>query len=351
MRSSRRELGRGFARRIYGPRALGCALSLVFVSTVAATRGGAHPLIWALMLFNGVVWPTLAYRISRRSADSFISERRNLLIDALFAGLWVGQMALNLLPSVLLLAMVAMNAIAAGGWALLRRTLALQAAGAIGALTLTRFEIVPDTTRVQMLACLPMLLVYPLAVGGASYRLAVQLAVHKKAFKIISTLDGMTSLLNHTAWMEHLRKTFQECRTHQRMAILALLDIDDFKSINDTHGHLVGDAIIARLACLLREGFGPGALPGRYGGDEFCVLLFDVTVSQAYDQLNEIRVRFNEWTDGAPPGAQATLSIGLVPYSPKYASAQDWIRASDQALYKAKHSGKNQLWLQELPIA
>ena len=350
MPSSRRELGRDFARRIYGPRSLGCVLSALFIGTVALSTGHTSGWVWALMGLNALIWPTLAYWVNRASADPYAAERRSLLLDGLFAGLWVGQMGLNLLPSVLLLAMVAMNAVAAGGWALLRWTALLQAIGAGAVLAFTGLELAAHTTELQLLSCLPMLVLYPLSVGSASYRLAVQLAVHKRAFKLISTLDGMTNLLHQAAWLERLRVTWRECRSGQRVAILALLDIDDFKTINDSHGHLVGDAIIARLANLLRAGLGPEAVPGRYGGDEFCVILYDVSVSQAFDQLNDIRKRFGDWTDGAPPVAQASLSIGLVPYSRKYASERDWLQAAYEALYRAKHSGKNRLWLQELPV-
>jgi diguanylate cyclase len=350
MHTSRRELGREFARRIYGPRSLGCACSFVFIATVAYTGTGTSPWVWALMLFNGFVWPTLAYRLACASAAPYAAERRSLLLDALFAGLWVGQMALNLLPSALLLAMVSMNAVAAGGWRLLRVGSALQALGVLAALSITGFKTALTTSYMQSIACLPMLMTYPLAVGGASYQLAVQLAVHKKAFKLISTLDGMTSLLHHAAWMQQLRDTFVQCREGHQVAILALLDIDDFKTVNDSHGHLVGDAIIARLANLLRAGLGSQAVPGRYGGDEFCVLLFDMTVSQAFDQLNDIRKRFGEWAEGTSPLAEVSLSVGLVPYSRKYATERDWLQAADEALYRAKHNGKNRLWLQELPI-
>lgn len=351
MHTSRRGLGRDFARRIYGPRSLGCACSFVFIATVAYTGPGTSPWVCALMLLNGFVWPTMAYRLARASDDPYAVERRSLLLDGLFAGLWVGQMALNLLPSALLLAMVSMNAVAAGGWKLLRVSVALQASGVAASLCFTGWKLAPTTSYVQSLACLPMLLTYPLAVGGASYQLAVQLALHKKAFKLISTLDGMTSLLHHAAWMQRLRETFGQCREGHQVAILALLDIDDFKTVNDSHGHLVGDAIIARLANLLRAGLGSQAVPGRYGGDEFCVLLFDMTVSQAFDQLNDIRKRFAEWTEGTLPVADVSLSVGLVPYSRKYASERDWLQAADEALYRAKHNGKNRLWLQELPIS
>ncbi|WP_040262429.1 diguanylate cyclase [Pseudomonas massiliensis] len=350
MPRSRRELGRDFTRRIYGPRALGCALSALFIGTVAYQGGHTPVWVWALMALNAFCWPTLAYRLGRASADPYAAEKRNLLLDGLFAGFWVGQMALNLLPSALLLAMVAMNGVAAGGASMLRATLGLQAVGVMLGLAAAGLRIAPETTQLQMISCVPMLGVYPVTVGSASYRLAVQLAEHKKAFKLISTLDGMTHLPHQAAWMTRLGETFEQCRAGEQGAILALLDIDDFKSVNDSHGHLVGDAMIGRLANLLRAGLGPKAVPGRYGGDEFCVILLGVTVSQACEQLNDIRKRFAEWTDGVSP-AQASLSIGLVPYSRRYASERDWLHAADQALYRAKHSGKNRVWLQELPLA
>ena len=68
------------------------------------------------------------------------------------------------------------------------------------------------------------LIIYPLVVSSASYRLAVQLAVHKKAFKLISTQDGMTGLLHHAAWMERLNEIFLRCRTDEVVAVLALID-------------------------------------------------------------------------------------------------------------------------------
>ncbi|WP_277322750.1 GGDEF domain-containing protein, partial [Pseudomonas viridiflava] len=107
---------------------------------------------------------------------------------------------------------------------------------------------------------------------------------------------------------------FPRCRRGEVMAMLALIDIDNFKRINDEHGHLVGDAIIGRLANLLRSGLGTSAVPGRYGGDEFCLLLFDVSVQEAARQLDDIRQRFADWADLTVP-VEVTLSIGLVPYS------------------------------------
>jgi diguanylate cyclase len=350
MPRSRRELGQSFARRIYGPRSLGCALSTLFVGAVQFADPVAPGWIWMLMVLNAFVWPTVAYLVARAAPDPFVVEQRNLALDGLFAGLWVGQMSLNLLPSALLLSMVSMNAVAAGGWRRLRISLVLQAAGLLAVLALRDFDIMLQTSYLQMVACIPMLIIYPLIVGRASHGLAVQLAEHKKAFKLISSLDGMTRLLHHAAWMQRLSEIYLRCRKGEVVAILALLDIDDFKRINDTHGHLVGDAFIARLASLLRGGLGAQAIPGRYGGDEFCVLLFDVSVSQAYAQLNDIRKRFAEWADGTAP-AQASLSIGMVPYSRKYASERDWLQATDEALYRAKQNGKNRLWLQELPTS
>lgn len=347
---SRQELGRSFARRIYGPRSIGCLLSALFIGAVLLDQPGTPTWVWAAMLANLVAWPTGAYLLARNASDPFAAEQRNLMLDALFAGGWAGLMAFNLLPSVLLLAMVAMNAMAAGGWRLLRASVALQVVGVLMALSLNRFELSMATTALQQLACLPMLIIYPLIVARASYGVSVQLAVHKKAFKLISKLDGMTRLLHHASWREKLDEIFPRCRRGEVTAMLALIDIDNFKRINDEHGHLVGDAIIGRLANLLRSGLGTSAVPGRYGGDEFCLLLFDVSVAEATRQLDDIRQRFADWADLTVP-VKVTLSIGLVPYSHEYASERDWIKATDEALYRAKRSGKNRLCVQPWPAS
>lgn len=347
MPKNRRDLGRSFARRIYGPRALGCLLSALFVGTVQYADPATSLWVWIFIGLNAFVWPTAAYVLAHNAADSYAVERRNFALDSLFAGLWAGQMAFNLLPSVLLLSMVSMNAMAAGGWRLLRTNIVLQAIGLLTMLGARGFDIRLDTSYPQVLACLPMLIIYPPVVSSASYRLAVQLAVHKKAFKLISTQDGMTRLLHHAAWMERLNETFPRCRTGEVVAVLALIDIDNFKSINDNHGHLVGDAVITRLANLLRAELGERAIPGRYGGDEFCVLLLDIDVNQAYERLDNIRKRFGDWTDGTSP-VRASLSVGMVPYSSKFTNAHDWLHATDAALYRAKRNGKNHLWSQAL---
>jgi diguanylate cyclase len=347
---SRRELGQTFARRIYGPRAVGCLLSAAFIAAVLWVDPGTPTWVWAAMLANLMVWPTFAYLLARHALNPFAVELRSLALDGLFAGCWAGLMAMNLLPSVLLLSLVAMNAMAAGGWRLLRLTLLLQSVGLLLMLALKGFEVSWATSTLQQLACLPMLIIYPLIVARASYGVSVQLAVHKKAFKRISKLDGMTRLLHHAAWMEKLDDIFPQCRRGEVMAMLALIDIDDFKRINDDHGHLVGDAIIGRLADLLRSGLGAAAAPGRYGGDEFCLLLFDVSLDEATQQLNDIRQRFADWADLSVP-IQVTLSIGLVPYSHEYASERDWIKAADEALYRAKRGGKNRLCRQERPVS
>ena len=347
MPKSRQELGRSFARRIYGPRSLGCLLSAVFIGAVQFADPATSVWVWAFIGLNAFVWPTAAYVQAHNAADSFAAERRNLALDSLFAGLWAGQMAFNLLPSVLLLSMVTMNAMAAGGWRLLRTNIVLQAIGLLTMLGVRDFHIQIDTRYPEILACLPMLIIYPLVVSSASYRLAVQLAVYKKAFKLISTQDGMTRLLHHAAWMERLNEIFLRCRTDEVVAVLALIDIDNFKSINDNHGHQVGDAVITRLANLLRAELGERFVPGRYGGDEFCVLLLDIGVDQAYERLDNIRKRFGDWADGTS-SVQASLSVGMVPYSSTFTSARDWLHATDAALYRAKRHGKNHLWSQAL---
>lgn len=76
------------------------------------------------------------------------------------------------------------------------------------------------------------------------YRLAINRPKHKRALSALSRTDSLTGLLNHGAWKDLLQLQFQRCRAHQQPAAIALIDIDHFKSINDTYGHIVGDSVL-----------------------------------------------------------------------------------------------------------
>jgi len=334
--------GLSFAKRIYLPRCIGLGIGF-FCVAAALWDMGLSPWVWALLLFNGYLWPHLAYQWARRSAQPYRTEWRNLLIDSLFGGFWAGAMQFNALPSVTILAMMAMNNIAAGGGRLFLAGCLAQLAGALLALLTFGAAFAPDTEMRELYACLPMLVLYPLALGQACYSLTVRLAEHRQALRAVSRTDSLTRLFNHGHWKDLLQIEFDKCRQGQQRATLALIDVDHFKAINDSHGHLVGDSVLRLLSEKLVQSLRAEDLAGRYGGDEFCVILPHTPPVLASEVMERLRRNLGEVRSQLAPGLHISLSIGLASYSPFQLNATEWLADADQALYQAKSAGRNRI--------
>lgn len=336
--------GLSFAKRMYVPRAVGTGLGFFCVVV------GLWPLnppgwTWALLLTHGFVWPHLAFFLARRAADPLRTEQRNLLFDGFAGGGWAGVMGLNPLPSVIILSMIAMDKIAAGGPHMLVKTLIGQALGIALGLLLFAPPLFPPTTPTQMLACLPILLIYPMFIGLTCYRVTLQLTQHKRALAQLSKTDSLTGLINHGAWNDLLLREFARCQLSRQAHSLALIDIDYFKRINDSHGHLVGDSILRSLSGLLASHLRPTDKLARYGGDEFCVMLPDTSAAQAQALLERLRQAVEGFQQPGLPGLSLSLSIGIAPYGAHLGNAEQWLNAADVALYDAKSAGRNRIRL------
>ncbi len=336
--------GLSFAKRLYLPRAIG--LGLGFFCVAAALWPLATPSwVWALLVFNGFLWPHVAFQVSRLSPQPYQSERRNLMLDSLLGGFWAATMQFNVLPTVTILAMMAMNNIAAGGARLFLAGLLAQVAGAVLALLLFGFYFSPNTSMPQLYACLPMLLLYPLALGLVCYQLSIRLAEHKQALRAVSRTDSLTRLFNHGHWKELLQREFGKCRQGEQRSTVALINVDHFKDINDNHGHLVGDSVLRLLSERLVQSLREEDLAGRYGGDEFCVILPHTPAVLAHEVMERLRVRLADIRTELVPNLRVSLSIGLAGYSPFQLDASHWLKDADQALYLAKSGGRNRVVL------
>lgn len=159
----------------------------------------------------------------------------------------------------------------------------------------------------------------------------------------LSRTDSLSGLLNHGAWKDHLEIEFQRCRRGLAGAAIALIDIDHFKIINDTYGHVTGDIVLRQLSKVLRQNLRATDLAGRYGGDEFCVILPDMDLNRATEVMDVLRDRFNALAYAQDPTLRVSLSIGLAPYQPSHADSTGWLNDADQALYEAKSSGRNRV--------
>jgi diguanylate cyclase len=252
-------------------------------------------------------------------------------------------MHFNPLPSVTVLSMMTMNNVSAGGKRLVVRGALAQLAGMLVAVLVLGPGLQLNATALQVYACLPMLTLYPLALGWVCYQLAIKLADHKRRLSALSLTDSLTGLLNHGAWKDLLLLKFQTCRLQQGDAVIALIDIDHFKTINDTFGHVVGDCVLRQLSAELRRNLRDGDQAGRYGGDEFCVILPNTSEAQACLAMERLRERVANYRNPQLPHLRISLSIGLSAFEAGLESPEHWLEQADKALYTAKHAGRDQV--------
>lgn len=166
-------------------------------------------------------------------------------------------------------------------------------------------------------------------------------AERSRTLNMLIAQDSLTGLLEHTKIKEQLAIEVSRANRANTPLSFAMIDIDYFKKVNDNHGHLTGDRIIKSLARLLQQRLRHGDSIGRYGGDEFAVVLPGCTKEQAESILDEIRVAFsNLHYLYKGEEVKATISIGIADIS-QYKKAEELNQAADVALYTAKEGGRN----------
>jgi len=156
-------------------------------------------------------------------------------------------------------------------------------------------------------------------------------------------LDGLTGLFNHTAAKSRLQAIVEETAAQDALTV-AMIDIDHFKSINDTYGHPVGDQVIRGLAWLLKGRLRSIDLIGRYGGEEFVIALPGVEHARAVPVIDRIRRDFSALPHAHPEGAlYASFSAGVASYPLNHHTAAGLTEAADRALLQAKRLGRNRV--------
>ncbi len=160
--------------------------------------------------------------------------------------------------------------------------------------------------------------------------------------ELLGRTDGLTGLYNRRAWEEMLRSEFKRSARTKQPCTLVMFDIDHFKKVNDTYGHQAGDEVIRMVADTLRATKRGTDLAGRYGGEEFGVILVDTDI--AGGQYFAERMRKAVEKSGVTYGAQAihfTISLGVAEVSAGVANHKAWIELADLALYQSKQGGRN----------
>lgn len=158
----------------------------------------------------------------------------------------------------------------------------------------------------------------------------------------LSRTDKLTELYNRGYWEECLEQEFKRCKRSKRPASLILFDIDHFKTFNDKHGHAAGDEVLRAVARAIRQAQRATDISGRYGGEEFGIVLPETNKAQALLVAERLRERIAgtivDW-EGTP--LQVTVSLGIAEYADTLEEHQSWLELSDRALYQAKAGGRN----------
>ncbi|WP_199608935.1 sensor domain-containing diguanylate cyclase [Flocculibacter collagenilyticus] len=160
-----------------------------------------------------------------------------------------------------------------------------------------------------------------------------------------SRTDRLTNLNNRGHWEECLKREFKRLRRRgSKGSSLLMFDIDHFKKVNDGYGHSAGDAAIIHCANVLRANLRETDVAGRYGGEEYAVILTDTNAEDAKIFAERIRKAIEESVVKYEENEiRFTISLGIAEYSDSLANHTKWIEASDEALYQSKEGGRNQV--------
>ncbi|VVO48521.1 Regulator of RpoS [Pseudomonas fluorescens] len=168
-------------------------------------------------------------------------------------------------------------------------------------------------------------------------------AARARNLKARMVRDSLTGLYNHTHILQLLEDCSFRARRESKPLSFAMLDIDHFKRVNDSHGHPMGDRVIKSLALFLKQRLRKTDFIGRYGGEEFAIVMPDTDLESAYKVLEEIRQRFAEIHYPAQPqDLWCTFSAGVVELC-ENSDGLMMASQADEALYRAKHAGRNRV--------
>lgn len=159
--------------------------------------------------------------------------------------------------------------------------------------------------------------------------------------KMFSIHDGLTGVFNHAYAIKEMDSEIEKTKRYEVAFSLILLDVDNFKEVNDTYGHLAGDFVLKNVAFLIEKNLRTIDIIGRYGGDEFIIILPQIDLKNAYIAGERLRQAVESETFSFNGSViQLTISLGIATYQDGN-SAQDLIKAADDNLYRAKKEGKN----------
>jgi len=187
-------------------------------------------------------------------------------------------------------------------------------------------------------------------IGERILGLETNLSEARQKMEILAMVDGVTNLLNRRAVQQHAEAELNRAGRHYFRVSLVLLDIDHFKSVNDQHGHLVGDQALRMVADVLAQNKRPYDWAGRWGGEEFLLVLPRTTPEEAYGVSERVRQSVAAAHLDLPDGSQVHVQVSLGVTSTSglpngFPSLDTLLQQADQALYRAKALGRNRVYV------
>ncbi|MCP4444688.1 MAG: GGDEF domain-containing protein [Myxococcales bacterium] len=171
----------------------------------------------------------------------------------------------------------------------------------------------------------------------------IENAYHEEIYRL-TTVDGLTQIFNKRYFVETLEREIGRAQRYRRQLSLIMFDIDHFKGINDTHGHLAGDHILRQLAATVKTRIRREDILARYGGEEFAIVLPEIDSANAVVFAEKVRVLL-ERTAFEFEGVRIplTVSIGVACLTPELQAPDELVKLADEKLYIAKERGRNQV--------
>lgn len=176
-------------------------------------------------------------------------------------------------------------------------------------------------------------------------RIEFELADNRKQLQMLATHDGLTGLCNHRMFHLSLSQELQRARRFKHTLSMLMIDIDNFKQVNDNFGHIAGDSVLKELAQRIQRETRMVDSVYRYGGEEITLLLPETSPNDAKDIAERIRnvIERRPFTLGKNRTLQVTVSVGVASFPDHTNSPDELLSAADQALYQAKEGGRNQV--------
>jgi diguanylate cyclase (GGDEF)-like protein len=176
--------------------------------------------------------------------------------------------------------------------------------------------------------------------------LSIALVSRSQRLLQLATSDPLTGLFNRGYVDDRLAMELSRAQRYGKALTVAVVDADHFKALNDTHGHAAGDVVLRKLAALLRGSFRQSDTTGRYGGEEFVVILPETDIETACRKVESLRERIASTPINLSDEGKSvcvTISAGLASYPEDGADAAELFTTADERMFEAKHAGRNQV--------